>query len=84
MSEKDGGPTFPCEPRMWRMSLDDQTPEPAPGYHNGMTLRDWFAGQCMSEMILLAQDGDGGWCTDNVARGCYNLADAMLRARGET
>jgi len=44
----------------------------------GMTLRDYFAGQAMN-----------GWqdVTHNdtaIARACYDTADAMLKARGDT
>lgn len=46
-----------------------------------MTLRDWFAGQCLERMISLSMDGNGAWEFDNVAHGAYQLADAMLRAR---
>jgi hypothetical protein len=49
--------------------------------YEGMSLRDWFAGQVMAEMIRLSTDSDGGWSVENVAYGCYNLADAMLKAR---
>jgi hypothetical protein len=49
--------------------------------YEGMSLRDWFAGQVMAEMIRLSTDSDGGWSVENVACGCYNLADAMLKAR---
>lgn len=47
----------------------------------GMSLRDYFAAQVMSHMISLSTDEDGGWSAENVANGCYNLADAMLKAR---
>jgi hypothetical protein len=53
-------------------------------HHSGMSLRDWFAGQVMAEMIRLSTDSDGGWSAENVAYGCYNLADAMLKARETT
>jgi hypothetical protein len=53
-------------------------------HHGGMSLRDWFAGQVMAEMIRLSTDSDGGWNAENVAYGCYNLADAMLKARETT
>lgn len=49
----------------------------------GMSLRDYFAAQAISTMIHLSQDADGGWSVENVANGCYNLADAMLAARSK-
>lgn len=52
-------------------------------YSNGMTLRDWFAGQALASIPLrdwshLGEDGDviRAW-----ARGAYACADAMLEAR---
>lgn len=60
-------------------------------WHNGMTLRDWFAGQAMAG--LTANPGGpfqacdrSGWtminCDQNhVAAECYRLADAMLQER---
>lgn len=50
-------------------------------FQSGMTLRDWFAGQCLPELIRLSMDRDGGWSTENAAAGAYNMADAMLEAR---
>jgi hypothetical protein len=42
--------------------------------HGGMTLRDWFAGQALAGCM----DGRN---REQVARTCYELADAMLAAR---
>jgi hypothetical protein len=55
---------------------------------NGMTLRDWFAGQAMqSENIAIAIMVASGktavpdnWNYD-VAKGAYSIADAMLAQR---
>jgi hypothetical protein len=73
----DGGAAFPYEPHydLSGCSVSGSL---------GMTLRDWFAGQVMAEMIRLSTDSDGGWNAENVAYGCYNLADAMLKARETT
>lgn len=69
------GPAFPCaEVR----SADGQGIRQG---HDGMTLRDWFAGQCLPELIRLSMDSDGGWACENAANGAYNMADAMLEAR---
>jgi hypothetical protein len=56
------------------------TPEHTPG----MTLRDWFAGQAMSQgmAVLVASDHNLNSHQLNVlARTAYLAADAMLEAR---
>lgn len=68
----DGGPAFP--------SNDD-------GIQNdGMTLRDWFAGQALAGLLgnadykLHAEDGED--IPKLIAAQVYEMADAMLKARG--
>jgi hypothetical protein len=63
MTINDGGPAFPRH-----------------GYNSndGMTLRDWFAGQALAGLIA-DQSRDGS--ADDRARYAYAYADAMLRAR---
>lgn len=66
MSEKeDGGPAFP-QP-VGRM---DQP------VCNGMSLRDWFAGQ------MLTSDWPD-WDDAQIARACYRMADALLAERSK-
>jgi hypothetical protein len=43
----------------------------------GMSLRDWFAGQA------LAANGDEADSAENIAKLCYAIADAMLRERAK-
>ncbi len=62
MSINDGGPAFP------RHAYDG---------HDGMTLRDWFAGQALVSMGVEYTDE----CHASVAECAYRYADAMLRAR---
>lgn len=69
-TKEDGGCAYPIIVEDGASCLDP-----------GMSLRDWFAGQCMDHMISLSRDNDGGWNPDTVAVGCYALADAMLKAR---
>lgn len=76
MSKEDGGPAFPTE------RFDNMARVEPNGYY-GMSLRDYFAAQVMGHMISLSTDTEGGWSAENVANGCYNLADAMLKARKE-
>ena len=70
MAEKinDGGPVFPCE-------IGTTT--------KGMTLRDYFA----TKAIEGAASGDGGLPDSSycqlIAKRAYELADAMLKARGQ-
>lgn len=59
----DGGPAFP---RDWRYQG-----------HNGMTLRDWFAGQ------WVAAGHHRNLMPDDAAWAAYEFADAMLAFRAE-
>ena len=43
-------------------------------YWNGMTLRDWFAGQALAS-------GGSAPSNDGTATWCYEMADAMIKAR---
>lgn len=64
----DGGPAFP-----WGEH----------GTHlGGMTLRDYFAAKVM-QGICAHSDTWGLPSADKIAKVSYELADAMLRARGE-
>ena len=64
MSEKDGGPAFPSHGSMGEV------------VQNGMTLRDWYAGQALSKLANSLSDYDS-----RTVRQCYALADGMLEAR---
>ena len=67
---KDGGAAFPCPRKVEPGKLTSV-------YHDGMTLRDYFAGQALVG-LLGRQD-----CTLEsakvVAPACYEIADSMLR-----
>ena len=56
------------------------------GSRSGMTLRDYFAAQALAGE-LASQGPDTGEWPDNhaedLAKRCYLLADAMLKARAE-
>lgn len=60
----DGGPAFP-------FAATD--PSNVPMQASGMTLRDWFAGQALSNAYTF-HDAD----PDRVATWAYQVADAML------
>ena len=76
----NGGPAFP--------SGKSETPghENSLPYHEGMTLRDWFAGQALAhigneyvahgEITRQAQEH-----AMTLAAHAYNIADAMIAAR---
>jgi hypothetical protein len=53
------------------------------GYEDGMTLRDYFAGQALPALIADAYSPESYLDFDNVFRHAYKFADAMLEARGE-
>lgn len=63
----DGGPAFP-------VSKDVVYPQ-----LNGMTLRDWLAGQALAGLLAV----DGYRERHGLAQDSYNLADAMLAARSK-
>ena len=46
---------------------------------DGMTLRDYFAGQALAG--LCSRTMDVSWFDQHGAKGVYGIADAMLKAR---
>ena len=77
MSDNTGGRAFP-----WCGDLND-----CPTINLGMTLRDYFAAKAMDAVISdwlntgdIFQDPD---IAEVIARDCYIVADAMLRARDQ-
>lgn len=72
----DGGPAFPRDERYLG--------------HNGMTLRDWFAGQALVGFLMQPFDASieeigETWeqALERIPRGAYGYADAMLVARAK-
>lgn len=76
---KDGGPAFP--------KGTESTGFGKRYIQSGMSLRDWFAGQfihCLEASggdLMLHKDGIGHRAPEEIAKGLYELADAMLAAR---
>ena len=74
MSINKDGPAFPCLERgLNGLDLTD----------HGMSLRDYFAAKAMQAFL-----NDAGWKADQgwffeIAKGAYQMADAMLKAREE-
>ena len=57
-------------------------PENWDSIQDGMTLRDYFAGQALQGLIARSS-GIRVADADIMARGCYAYANAMLAERGE-
>lgn len=69
----DGGPAFPI---VWQSAVtgNDEVIE-------GMTLRDYFAGQALPIIIDHDIKQSGAW--DDHARQAYEMADAMIKERSK-
>ena len=68
----DGGPAYPSTIQYFP---DDKNANE----EQGMTLRDWFAGQALASMGV--EYTDSAECHASVAECAYRYADAMLKAR---
>ena len=76
MSAPNGGPAFPVS----------YGPDGAPGYADGMTLRDYFAGQALAGIasrIAVYDDGPDVEWIDVAVLHAYAYADAMLAERSK-
>lgn len=79
-TKTDGGPAFPFG------QISETTGQPVNGFYDpGMSLRDWFAGLAMQGLLAAQIHG----FNDRPANGpfasmAYEMADAMLKARGST
>lgn len=74
-NSKNGGPAFPIATTNDTIHVCD-----------GMTLRDWFAGQAFASVLSLHVECDARDRTvtyNRVAHLCYEMADAMLRWRAK-
>lgn len=67
----DGGPAFPVQEQH-----DDGSHYVT---HNGMSRRDWFAGQALTLAAAVLHDNDSKPDIDGIAGSAYAVADAMLR-----
>lgn len=89
MFTKNGGPAFPLEIKR-RSMLGFEAGEE---YYSGMTLRDYFAARIVPALIgsevwmrATATAGDGNSDLQiyaEAAREAFQIADAMLHARGQ-
>lgn len=75
----DGGAAFPMAGNT--SNWDSEKGKYVPQY--GMSLRDWFAGQALSNLTLsyMADYRNQNDATFALAKECYSVADAMLAAR---
>lgn len=76
MSDTDeGGTAFPFTPTDRSGQCDEAYP--------GMTLRDYFAGQCLVGELSAQTEESGHYNPDGkaLAERCYAFADAMIAAR---
>ncbi len=77
MARNDGGPAFPHDGR-------DRGPGNTKGWpHDGMTLRDWFAGQALMAAVIQSADDDATveQNASAAALWAYAYADAMIAVR---
>ena len=79
MSKNDGGPAYPSGESWISTDLSGMETKHARGsLHNGMSLREHFAGQALAGpcagMMLVCSDGE-------IAARAYAIADAMLAER---
>ena len=65
MNKETGGSAYPSTQDQWERGME------------GMTLRDWFAGQALAGMLAASMR------EDNLSNRAYRLADAMIAAREE-
>lgn len=75
-TKDDGGPAFPNVP--------DGAGDKWADWDKGMTLRDYFAAKAMAALMVTPMSD---WPSDTesgeyITRTAYELADAMLAARG--
>jgi hypothetical protein len=75
----DGGPAFP---RVGHVMSQDCEPEQWKAGHEGMSLRDYFAGQVLNGIVAARTiPATGPDCGNKMARAAYHVADAMLEQR---
>lgn len=71
-------PAFPSKTTKFRYSQLQACKEPYDVEYEGMTLRDYFAGQALTQLGYIGRNPAD---YKNVAECCYGFADAMLAER---
>ena len=74
----DGGPAFPLPRESEGVSEQVMRSMGFHKYGDGMSLRDWFAGQVLAG---LTEEDRRIFLSQNLAGKAYAIADAMLEAR---
>lgn len=77
----DGGPAFPEIDKSYRDCNGTAVEIRDYKVTGGMSLRDWFAGKAMQAYVT--SPAWEGAKRDSIAKWAYNMADEMLKARGE-
>lgn len=72
--KKDGGSAFPVPMVASKGDCVDINQQ-------GMTLRDWFAGQALAGLLSYNGSHDTPLKIENVADSAYDYAEAMIRMR---
>lgn len=94
----DGGPVFPSGERFSIDAKGRRDDRMAMPLHDGMSLRDWFAGQALAGILAVTVDQEtesgqyahGPLCSPGlehdrnlVAKDAFAIADAMLAERAK-
>ena len=86
MTNKDGGPAFPCETISYEqgeegdpysMKIDGHYYRQKIVHTSGMSLRDWFAGLALQGYLA----SEHSFTNEGFAINSYAIADAMLKER---
>ena len=82
MRKQNGGPAFPRTPGSAGNDVGSETWLRDRGLvEDGMSLRDYFAGQALVGIITAAAPARSGYDCGNDARIAYEYADAMIAER---
>lgn len=81
MSKEDGGPAFPNNPLVYRRVGQTNSSEPINS--NGMSLRDYFAGQAVVIMLRTWRGLTDEAMIKQWGVSAYLVADAMIAERNK-
>lgn len=83
VGDGDGGPAFPRPASEYTADGTLADGNAAVCEQDGMSLRDYLAGQALVGVMAAYGPGVGGMSPPTVAAMAYSLADAMLDERGK-